>query len=379
METLVRNNSWLYFEKLFLSLNCVVDLTSHLPLLSAVSEFLEWIIEPVYRKISPTRFTKKAPKITNFPYADNHKDIQLAQIQKLDLAAFESILRVVKVLSSTIGRNVFVYTKLCRLIKHYLDNPSADEHEKIYKIIIYITTQILLPGISLVKANPGVVATLWTILQDFDYSIRFKAYEDWMTTLMYSKPSLMLEGYNTVKQVNPWFKTITVDTVKQKGRILGNISHNNPGLVFKQANHIIKNYSNLIEPIVNALSYSSNLSLDTIIFLILRDLSNPKYEDSASEQFLRDGTVSDTHGNFATFLGHFLRKYYTVDLTSIFSFLMNRILNKQYLDLIILREIISKMSGSETLEALNYNQLQALAGGIFLQIESAALTNDFKK
>lgn len=50
---------------------------------------------------------------------------------------------------------------------------------------------------------------------------------------------MMLEGYETVKQSTPWFKTITVDKVKEKGRILGNLSHNNPGLVFKFANTIL--------------------------------------------------------------------------------------------------------------------------------------------
>ena len=379
MEALVRNNSWLLFEKLFVARNCIVDLTSHLPLLNALCEFLEWLIEPVYRPISPTRYTKREPKLAYFPYDESLQGEQLNRIYKLDFEAFETILRVLKVVGPAIGRNVLVYTKLCRLIKHYLESAHGDDHERIYKLIVYMTTQILLPTISLVKANPGVVATLWSILQEFDYITRFQAYEDWLVYQNYSKPSLMLEGYYTIKQMGPWFKTVTPDTVKQKGRILGNISHNNPGLVFKMANYVMKNYSNLIEPIVNALSYSSNLSLDMIIFLVLRDLSNSSYEEKASEQFMRDGTISDVHGNFSTFLGHFLRKYYTVDLTSIFSFLTERLLKKQYLDLIILREIISNMSGNEALEALTYNQLQALAGGIYLQIESAAVTNDFKK
>ena len=379
MEALVRSNSWINFEKLFVSRNCVIDLSSHLPLLCALCEFLEWLIEPVYRPISPTKFTRRTPKLTLFPYDNKFSDLQLAQIERLDYNAFESILRVLKVLGPAIGKYVVVYTKICRLIKHYLDSPPPDDHARIYKLIVYISTQILLPAVSLVKANPGVVATLWTIFQDFDYITRFQAYEDWFTYLIYSKPSLMLEGFNTIKQANPWFKTVTVDTVKQKGRILGNISHNNPGLVFKLANQIVKNYSNLIEPIVNALSYSSNLSLDVIIFLILRDLSSSSYGDKANEQYIRDGTVNEAHQNFATFFGHFLRKYYSVDITSLFAFLTNRLLDNQYLDLIILKELLSKMSGCETFEALNSNQFQALAGGIFLQIESAALTNDFKK
>ena len=58
---------------------------------------------------------------------------------------------------------------------------------------------------------------------------------------------------------------------------------------------------------------------------------------------------------------------------------MNRLFQNQYLDLVILKEIISKMSGSESIEVLNQNQLQALAGGINLQIEAASIANDFKK
>ena len=37
------------------------------------------------------------------------------------------------------------------------------------------------------------------------------------------------------------------------------------------------------------------------------------------------------------------------------------------------------MSGYEILENMNQNQLQALAGGILLQMEAASLTTDFRK
>jgi len=377
MEALVKNNSWILFEKLYGSLNSCFDLNSHLPLLNTILNYLEWLIEPVYRPISPTRFTKKPVTLVNFPI--HNSNLELQQIHQLDLEGITKIARVCKIVGPAIGKNVLVYTKLCRLFRHYLDHPSTENHNAIYEVLVYICTQILLPAISLVKSNPGVIANLWNIIQDFDFSIRIQAYEEWFTFFIYSNSTLLLEGFNTIKQATPWFKTVTADTVKQKGRILGNLSHNNPGLVFKLANQIIKNYSNLIEPIVNALSYCSNLSMDVIIFLTLRDLSNAPYEDKAKTQLVQEGTIHDIHANFATFLGHFLRKYYTVDLTSIFSFLMNRLFQNQYLDLVILKEIISKMSGSESIEVLNQNQLQALAGGINLQIEAASIANDFKK
>lgn len=71
----------------------------------------------------------------------------------------------------------------------------------------------------------------------------------------------------------------------------------------------------------------------------------------------------------ATYTGAFYRKYHQVELQGLLLYLANRIKDSDSLDLLVLRELIAKMSGVEMIEELSPEQLEAQAGGRALRAE----------
>jgi len=63
-----------------------------------------------------------------------------------------------------------------------------------------------------------------------------------------------------------------------------------------------------------------------------------------------------------------LRKY-NVDISGILQFLINQLKDSNSLDMLVLREMIAKMSGFEYTEDLNDHQLETQAGSHTLKLE----------
>lgn len=315
LEALVNANAFIYAESILNLIGPAIDLNNDKQLLSAMFEFINWVIHPVYYPISPARFTTKNPTpVKQFPYDPNiprADQVQVAQVLTHDLKMYETLTRVLKAIGPAIGSDAITYTKILRLYRAYFQKHAAQnkDHAAILENIQYVCKNILLPGLSLAPQNPGIVSTFWTVFQEFDYMFRYHAYEEWVTLSIYMNPTMILEAHQSVKETRKWLKKFTSDKdkIKQHGRLMGVFSHNNPCLVFKDVLFQVKNFPNMIENIVNTFNYCSSLSLDVIMFLIIRDLSCYK-----QEKLDPSGNFSSTVVNLASFAGHYLRKTYTV-------------------------------------------------------------------
>jgi THO complex subunit 2 len=105
----------------------------------------------------------------------------------------------------------------------------------------------------------------------------------------------------------------------------------------------------------------------------LTDYKRPKLDE-------KDATVSGWLANMALFSGLFFKKHYWIDIQGIMTYLCNKMQHNEIIEMVIMKEILAKMSGwaSLDLEEMSETQLQCLAGGFLLRMESAALTNDFR-
>lgn len=72
----------------------------------------------------------------------------------------------------------------------------------------------------------------------------------------------------------------------------------------------------------------------------------------------------------ASFCGNLYRKYTTADLTGTLQYLVNQLRLENSQDLVVLRELLSKMGGVEDSSNLNASQLLAMAGGDLLKNEA---------
>lgn len=126
----------------------------------------------------------------------------------------------------------------------------------------------------------------------------------------------------------------------------------------------IQSYDNLIGPVVDSFKYLTTISFDVLIFSIIEVLA-----DSSKGRTKHDGaSISPWILSLANFCGHVVKKY-SVELPGLFQFIANQLKDEKSLDLMVLKEIVTKMAGIETTEQMTTEQLAALSGGELLRQE----------
>ena len=118
---------------------------------------------------------------------------------------------------------------------------------------------------------------------------------------------------------------------------------------------------------LNRLFLINCVCVDTLI----EALSNPE-----KDRLKDDGTnLSSWLQNLALFSGLFFKKYTSIDLTPLISYIYYQLNDDNTLDLVVLSELLQKMAGLESTENLTDQELEAQAGGPILKGEVAALQN----
>lgn len=311
LEALVHINAWDDFESVYQIFSHHIILQSHNPTLTQLLNLLEWMIDPLYKQVSPCRFIRRPQKSVDFIYESSIPNGQIPQGKSFhDLDFYRNLSRIFKILQSAIGESPIVFVKLCRLFKGYLKNPSPEPetHTEILNHLQSIMGKFLLPGMTLFKCNPGVVTEFWIAFQEIEYKTRYYYYNEWITNVQFSNPILVEKVVQTLNEINKWLKRLAKDKIKHNGRTLGKLSHNNPVFIFNEIIKSVKSYPNQITSMIGALNYSSNLSLDINLFTVLRHVS-----DSGKEKLKQnDANLEGWLINLASYTGLFLRKNYNV-------------------------------------------------------------------
>ena len=158
------------------------------------------------------------------------------------------------------------------------------------------------------------------------------------------------------------------DQLRQKSRLLTKIASGNAIIAFDTIGAQAKAYDNQIETQIQAISHSQDLSLDIMAFTIVKHLADTK-----------ESTLDKAHGiatwlqNLTEFAAQFFRKYQTVEITGLLTFLVHKLRDEDAFTLgFMLNKIIAKMFGWTDLEMheLSSDKLNILATGFVLALES---------
>jgi THO complex subunit 2 len=79
-------------------------------------------------------------------------------------------------------------------------------------------------------------------------------------------------------------------------------------------------------------------------------------------------TIASWLQNLSSFTGAICKKY-NMELVPILQYISNQLKAKQGLDLLLLKEIVQKMTGVEAAEEMTGEQLDAMGGGEMLRTE----------
>lgn len=104
--------------------------------------------------------------------------------------------------------------------------------------------------------------------------------------------------------------------------------------------------------------------------------------DTNDDRLDKEANTAEWLSNIAQFTALFYRKYWQVDMVGIMNYLLSRmIMDKEFNEIIILKEVISKMIGWSqfNIKESTESQLQCLAGGFGLRLELMSQVNLFKR
>ncbi|VDM52574.1 unnamed protein product [Angiostrongylus costaricensis] len=249
-----------------------------------------------------------------------------------DLAALTSMLWYV---GPRLAYRPLIMTKLVRLITmFYREQPKALRSKTLGVVI--------LPGLSLSDCNTGLSEEVWTLLQIFPYTWRYRLYG----------------------------QRLSKETVRVMGRQLGKLCHIHPVTVFDYLLSQVQSFDNLIQPVVESLRFLTNLEFDILTYCIIEQLSSPEKQQLKAS----DGKLSPWLQALATLVGAVYKKY-NVELAGMLNYVINQLKNEKSFDLLVLREVVQNMACIEGVAGATSDQLEALGGGELLRQEAGSYTN----
>lgn len=230
----------------------------------------------------------------------------------------------------------------------------------------------LLPACSLSASSASLLAELWTSLSQLSYEQRFTIYGEWRYS-MYRRKELKAAQARTEKEAKGILKRVSSDKAAQRiiGRKLAKAAHANPTVFFSVALSQVQVYENMIDPIVEAARYLTEIENDIFTWSLLDALSNP-----AKQRMKTDGTnLAHWLKSLAAFAGTLYRRYPDMEPAPLLQYIANQLHKNNSNDLVVIRELVLKMSGIEPLVNPADKQVAASAGGRLLRRE-AFIAND---
>lgn len=235
----------------------------------------------------------------------------------------------------------------------------------------YILRWFLLPGLSMTQGCVAASNVIWKVLQSYPYEERYMIYGEWKDRIYQRIPELKVERVKADAETKRVLKTMTLDNLREKSRALAKLASSNPCIVFNAALNQVQTYDNLIACVIECLRYLNLFALDVLTYSIVEFLSNPDKDRSKS-----DGTnIAAWLQNLAKFVGNVFKRNLSLDPAIVLQYIANQLATGNAKDLIILRDMISKMAGVDILQDLSSSQVVALGGSKTLRAEAISPTS----
>ncbi|KZW03863.1 hypothetical protein EXIGLDRAFT_715906 [Exidia glandulosa HHB12029] len=275
----------------------------------------------------------------------------------------EPILRFVGV---QVFRDPEFMTKLCRVGKTQVCVSHVSD--EVCELWVRISRLYLLPGMSMLNNNTTISAELWPILRVMDATTRWGLYGEWATHMYKVYPEMRVRKVEAEREAKAIMRRLSTKTVTTLNRSVAKLAHCNPCILFAHMVNQVQAYDNMAEVVVESLKFCALMPFDVLLFIVLETLANPD-----KERLKDDGiSVSQWLQSLASFIGILCRRYQQVDCSLILRYVVNRLRAQEVMEIIVLRELIAKMTGMQPPENMSEQQIVALSGGPILRIEAIA-------
>ncbi|KAA0184296.1 hypothetical protein FBUS_06164 [Fasciolopsis buskii] len=341
--------------------------TGYKPLNHAICELLHHLIEPLYTRTCPlpAGLQRTRRRVFDIPVGNSDSGSQTDNSNLLQpVHDFGKLSRIVLPIAGYLGPNmsadVVLMVKFCRLGHAYMSSQTTNTRtvESVYQAFFNLLDEVLLPSLSLIEANCCLAEEIWQLLRFMPYDHRYRLYGQWKHATCQNEPSVIRRRAHVTVCTKAILKRLSKENIKPMGRQLGKLSHSNPGLLFDHLLSTVQLYINIVGPVVEALKYVSSLGYDVLTFCIIEALA-------ADDSKLEDVQFGQRLQALSTFTG-FLCKKYQFDLAGILQYVLNQLKAGKSYDLLILREILHRMSGIDVIEEMTDEQVESMSGGELL-------------
>jgi THO complex subunit 2 len=258
--------------------------------------------------------------------------------------------------------DILLFGKLIRIGTYHV---SSAESNDIRDDWLSIISQVLLPGLTRMNANPAISQHLWQFLKLWPYTTRYGLYGEWRHTTYHRIPELEVSSTGARKDIQYVMNRLSKENVKIFGRHIGKIVHSNPTIAFAYILNAIESYDNMIPYVVEATRYLTDLDLDILTFCMLESLAR-----QGKGRMEPNGTTIEKWIKSVSSFGGTLFKKHTIELDGPLQYITNQLLSNQVHDLIVLQELITSMSGIPLCEDATSAQIEASSGGEILRREA---------
>jgi THO complex subunit 2 len=353
----------------------------------ALMDLLARRTEKLYRAIAPSLRASEAR-----PAAEAADESPLACRAKGTLCG--EMWKQLQWLRHRVARSPACFARVARLLVHIYGEKSVQLVLKMpgrgqKAALLQIVAHCLLPALSAAEEASGVLRDdeasarsapaffaadqVWLLLGKMPFQERYAAYERWRAEAYGAGAhwELALSQFDARSRTKALLKRCSKDNVRRQGRLLAAVAHSNPLIVCESIVALVESYENMIEAVVGCLKYFSSLSFDVLSFVMVKALSSER-----SKINLRDG-INASHwlDSLAKFCGAVYRKHFSIELQGVLAFVVQRLAKNESLDIVILAQLLSAMTGVRTSDptVCGEAELEAQAGGLHLQMEASVL------
>ena len=392
---------------------------------AALCSLVEWFTSDLYLPISMARLGLARPLPS--PAAQACIPRMLGQLSKAPAGAIRdfaaTIAPMMACLTYHVSSSPVLFTKLCRLLRANVAAamaalpPNAPEAalQAAIHAPLEIVSEHLLPALSVGSSNAFLSSQLWLVLQQVPFQQRFRVYDEWQAkgfgkeALAIGKaPIVAYAEAVALQSARSCLKRLTKDNAKAIGKQLGNVSHACPLVVYNQVLSQVSAYENLIPFVVEALKYSTALSQDTMAYSLVSLLR----KGAGKKVKAGETNLSTWFMLLSRFIATFYRKYPSAELKGLLNYLMQvcgarlflqfiylfinlfcpaatlifsvslpvpllsffyyprqRLSEGDSVDLLVLKDLLLRMGGSDSIVEVSERQLEGLAGGRSIRAE----------
>ncbi|EEH46561.1 uncharacterized protein PADG_02659 [Paracoccidioides brasiliensis Pb18] len=263
-----------------------------------------------------------------------------------------------------IGQDPGLLTKLARLGNESLQSDPSESNQMRWRDLC---KRLLVPALSLTRANPGVVNEVFELLSHFSRDVRYSIYAEWYSGQTSRLPDIKSAFDQARAETKDALKRLSKTNIKPMARNLAKIAFANPGIVISVAINQIEAYENLIEVVVECARYFTYLGYDILTWSLINSLGQK------GRSRVQDGGLLTSRwlNALASFVGRVFKRYSTImDPVPVLQYVGEQLRHNNSTDLVILEQLISSMAGIVTDTNFNDSQIQAMAGGALLQSQT---------